>query len=522
MPSFTNPIIPGFYPDPSCIRVGDAFYMANSSFQFFPGIPIHKSKDLINWELIGNAINRPSQISLNQATTKINNASRREIFTGGIYAPTIRYHDGVFYIICTNLTGAPDMPSSTDFHPSNFIITATDLSNPDSFSELIYFDFHGIDPSLFFDKDGRVYVQGSWIYGYNQNPATVIRQAEINVSTGQLLSEARDIWSGATGKVPEGPHIYHKDGWYYLLIAEGGTHARHKITMARSRSIWGPFESDPANPVLTAEGPNGVVQCVGHGDLVQDQDGQWWCVMLARREYGGSYPLGRETFLTSVEWVDGNFPVFKDVEIEQGTGRQVATKAGWKQSVGVDIKSPTTLYLRTPHLENYRQDGNQIILTATDAGLRTPNGTMTFVGRRQTSLDSTASVTILLSSVASKDVSYGLTLYKDVFRYAVIQYRTHDSTLALVVQEAGESLATLSSHPVQDAASIRLSIISSVETYKFRAQICFANVATTDIMLGEVPCSIMSGDDFTGTVYGIFSSGDGSTVTFRDFEIESR
>ncbi|KAB8217941.1 glycosyl hydrolase [Aspergillus novoparasiticus] len=500
MSTFTNPIIPGFYPDPSRIRVGDVFYMANSSFQFFPGIPIHRSKDLINWELIGNAINRPSQISLNQATTKFNNASRHEIFTGGIYAPTIRYHNGIFYIVCTNLTGAPDMPSSKDFNPSNFIITATELSDPESYSKLIYFDFHGIDPSLFFDKDKKVYVQGSWIYGYDQNPATVIRQAKLI-----------DIWSGATGKVPEGPHVYHKDGWYYLLIAEGGTHARHKITMARSRSIWGPSESDPANPVLTAEGSSGVVQCVGHGDLVQDEDGQWWCVMLARREYGGSYPLGRETFLTGVEWVDGEFPVFKEVEIEQRTERQIARKHRRKGPVGVHLKSPATLYLRTPRLENYRQDGDKIVLTATDAGFGSPDGKMAFVGRRQTSLDSVASVPIILGSAAREDVSYGLTLYKDVFRYAAIHYRSRYSSLALVVQEAGQPLTTLSSHPVQDAVSIRLSIISSVEAYKFGAQICFTSATTTDIALGEVHCSAVIGDDFTGTVYGIFASVDGNT-----------
>ncbi|KAB8251044.1 glycosyl hydrolase [Aspergillus flavus] len=508
MSTFTNPIIPGFYPDPSCIRVGDVFYMANSSFQFFPGIPIHKSKDLINWELIGNAINRPSQISLNQATTKINNASRREVFTGGIYAPTIRYHNGVFYNVCTNLTGTANMPSNTDFHSSNFIITAIDLSDPNSYSELIYFDFHGIDLSLFFDKNGKVYVQGSWIYEYDQNPATVIRQAEIDVATGQLLTGARDIWSGATGKVPEGPHVYYKDGWYYLLIAEGGTQARHKITMARSRSIWGPFESDPANLVLTAEGSSGVVHC--------------WCVMLARREYGDSYPLGKETFLTSVEWVDGEFPVFKDVKIKQRTKRQVARKTDTKGPVGVHLKWPATLYLRTPLLENYRQDGDEIVLTATDAGFGSPDGTMTFVGRRQTSLGSAASVTTILSSATSENVSYGLALYKDVFRYAAIQYKVHDSTLAVVVQEAGQPLITMSSHPVQDAVSIRLSITSSVEAYRCGAQICFASAPTTDIALGEVPCSAMSSDDFTGTVYAIFASGDGNTMTFRDFEIESK
>ncbi|KAL5355694.1 glycosyl hydrolase [Aspergillus floccosus] len=520
--AFTNPILPGFYPDPSCIRVGDVFYMANSSFQFFPGIPIHRSKDLINWELIGNAINRPSQISLNQATTKINNAPRREIFTGGIYAPTLRYHDSIYYIVCTNLTGARDMPSNKDFEPSNFIITATELSDPESYSELTYFDFHGIDPSLFFDEDGKVYVQGSWIHGYDLNPATVIRQAEIDLVTGRLLTETRDIWSGATGKVPEGPHIYQKDGWYYLLIAEGGTHARHKITIARSRSIWGPFEPDPANPVLTAEGSSGIVQCVGHGDLVQDLDGEWWCVMLARREYGGSYPLGRETFLTSVEWEDGQFPVFKNVEIGQRTGRKVARKTVGKGAVSVHLKSPATLYLRTPHLENYQQDKSEIVLTATEAGLGSPDGTMSFVGRRQTNLDSAASVTIAISSAASEDVSYGLTLYKDTSRHAAIEYKTSNSTLALVVQEAGKPLAALSLQTVRDAVSARLSIISSVDVYKFEAQVFFASGATTDFALGEVPCSAMSGDDFTGTLYAIFATGDGNTMTFQSFEIETR
>ncbi|RAQ80465.1 beta-xylosidase [Aspergillus flavus] len=307
-----------------------------------PVLPRHPHSQVQGFDQLGTDRERyqsASQISLNQATTKINNASRREVFTGGIHAPTIRYHNGVFYIVCTNLTDTANMPSNTDFHSSNFILTAIDLSDPNSYSKLIYFDFHGIDLSLFFDKNGKVYVQGSWIYGYDQNPATVIRQAEIDVATGQLLTGARDIWSGATGKVPEGPHVYYKDGWYYLLIAEGGTHARHKITMARSRSIWGPFESDLANPVLTAEGSSGVVQCVGHGDLVYDKDGQWWCVMLARREYGNFYPLGRETFLTSVEWVDGEFPVFKDVKIKQRTKRQVARKTDTKWPVGVHLKS---------------------------------------------------------------------------------------------------------------------------------------------------------------------------------------
>jgi beta-xylosidase len=226
--TYENPILPGFYPDPCIVRVDDTFYLITSSFQFFPGLPIHKSKDLINWELVGacrkpkqspekpsvltlvaptgNAINRPSQLSLQHATTKANNLERREIFTGGIYAPTMRFHSGTFYIVCTNLTGSTSMAPEVDFEPNtNFLITCDDLTDPTAYSDPMPFDFYGIDPDLFFDDDGKVYMTGSFIHGYRKKPQTVIRQAEIDLTTGKLVTEARDVWTGTGGNCPEGP-----------------------------------------------------------------------------------------------------------------------------------------------------------------------------------------------------------------------------------------------------------------------------------------------------------------------------
>ncbi|KAF3391220.1 Non-reducing end alpha-L-arabinofuranosidase BoGH43A [Penicillium rolfsii] len=516
---YSNPILPGFYPDPSCILVDDTFYMVHSSFHFFPGLPIHKSKDLINWEMIGNAICRPEQIRLCWATTKINNAAKKEVFTGGLYAPTIRHHNGRFYIVCTFLRGTINMPPDLDFAPENFIITTDDLEDPSSFSDPFYFDFHGIDPSLFFDEDGRVYLQGSWIHGYRKTPATVIRQAEIDLSTGQLLAPASDIWSGHTGKVPEGPHIYKKDGYYYLLIAEGGTHRGHKITMSRSKNIWGPFKSFEENPVLTAENALSCIQCVGHGELFQDSFGYWWAVMLARREYGTSFSLGRETYLTPVEWLEGEFPNFAPVKLEQETNRPLVDKVVQTAVAPVSLDSPSTLYLRSPDLDHYTQSGTEIFLTPTQASLNVPSGTMTFVGQKQTSLNSVAQVTLPVHETATEKIDYGLTVYKDPFRFVAIEYSNEKRCLSLKVQQTGKPLETFSCLAIQGTYSLQLSIESSTDSYSFECFQTSKSGKTEHVKLGEIPSSALSGDDFTGTVYAIFASGDGAPVMFEKFQI---
>ena len=272
--TYRNPVIPGFYSDPSVTRVGNDYYLVTSTFEYFPGIPIFHSKDLVNWKQIGHAIHRPDQLpdGLN------------------IFACTIRYHDGTFYVITTN-TG----------REGNFFVTATDPAGP--WSDPVWIDVGGIDPDLFFDDDGKVYVTNSDFNLY-----------EIDPKTGRLLSEGRRIWATTGGRYAEAPHLYKKDGWYYLMAAEGGTEEAHSVTLARSHDIRGPYYSNPANPILThvgAAGQQNPIQGVGHGDMVQTPDGDWWMLFHGYRtviDGGVHHTLGRETCLAPVSWPENGWP----------------------------------------------------------------------------------------------------------------------------------------------------------------------------------------------------------------------
>ncbi|KAL2126767.1 hypothetical protein VTI74DRAFT_277 [Chaetomium olivicolor] len=442
--AYENSILHGFYPDPCVLRVDDTFYLINSSFQFFPGLPIHKSKDLINWELVGNAINRRSQLSLQHATTKVNNLERREIFAGGIYAPTMRFYNGIFYIVCTNLTGSTSMAPEIDFEPNtHFLITCSDLADSAAYSDPMPFDFYGIDPDLFFDDDGKVYMTGSCIHGYRKKAQMVIRQAKIDLTTGKLVTEARDVWAGTGGNCPEGPHILKKDGWYYLMIAEGGTHRRHMVTMARSRAATGPFEGYEKNPLITGA-PNSPISCVGHADLVQDTAGNWWAFMLARRELGGrgdSYPLGRETYMVAKQRISG-------VESQ------------------VQLSSAHTIYIRDSILNNYSAEAAAIILRLTDTELGAMAGSPTLVGERQMSLVSTVNAEIDLAS-AAKNGHAGLAVYKDPFRYASVDVSLKTGQVSFNLRHATREHTFSNSKPLAGAAAVKLKIESSVETYSF-------------------------------------------------------
>ncbi len=289
MRNFSNPILPGFYPDPSICRVAEDYYLVTSSFAYYPGVPIFHSKDLVNWEQIGHVLERESQLHLEGAK-----------HSGGIYAPTLRYHEGFFYMITTNISGE-----------GNFYVTAARPEGP--WSDPIVLEAEGIDPSLFFDEDGKVYYIGtrekpkeiSRYYGDNE-----IWMQELDIKQGRLIGKKHVLWQGALNNAvwPEGPHLYKKDDYYYLMIAEGGTAHEHAITIARSKEITGPYEGNPTNPILTHRhlGRNYPIVNVGHGDLVQIQDGTWWMVLLGSRPYGGYYRnLGRETFLVSVNWENG-------------------------------------------------------------------------------------------------------------------------------------------------------------------------------------------------------------------------
>lgn len=297
--AFRNPVIPGFHPDPSIVRVGDDFYAVNSTFTWFPGLPILHSTDLVNWTLIGNAIDRPQQLDFSGLGTN-----------RGLFAPAITHHDGQFWIVNTCIECG-----------GNFVITATDPAGP--WSDPAWLDFGGIDPSLFFDADGTAWIvyndappgkpryeghRALWLQQFDVSTMQVLPDRTLLVDGGVDLA-ANPIWA-------EGPHIYKVGEWYYLLTAEGGTADQHSQTIYRARALKGPYTPGPFNPILTqrdlpAHRPDRV-EATGHADIVQLDDGSWWGVFLATRPFAGQSTLmGRETFLLPLTWKDG-WPRFLD------------------------------------------------------------------------------------------------------------------------------------------------------------------------------------------------------------------
>ncbi|MEV4315045.1 glycoside hydrolase family 43 protein [Actinocrispum sp. NPDC049592] len=273
---FSNPVVPGFHPDPSVCRAGDDYYLVCSSFEYFPGLPVFHSRDLVHWTQIGNALHRPLDTPS----------------SGGIYAPTLRHHDGRFWLIVT------------DVSVGTFLMTATDPAGPWS-SPIPAPGITGIDPDLAWDEDGTCWCTYAGV-----------EQIRIDPYTGQTSGAVRPLWSG-TGKAPEAPHLYRIGEYWYLLIAEGGTERGHGVSIARGPTINGPFEPCPANPILTHRGLDRPIQNTGHADLVQGPDGSWWMVLLGVRPGGGTpgwHVLGRETFLVPVTWV-GGWPVAASLDL---------------------------------------------------------------------------------------------------------------------------------------------------------------------------------------------------------------
>ena len=288
-----NPILPGFYPDPSICRVGEDFYLVCSSFELCPGIPLFHSRDLQHWEQLCYVMTPENGFHVEKNTGN-----------GGVMAPTICWHDGSFYLINCNFGDR-----------GNFIVTAKDPAGPWSEPHWLT-DVPGIDASIFFDTDGACYIMGTaqnWPDGRG-GLRQGIWAASYDIENFRMASEPHPLWGGAMAGAasPEAPHIYHIGKYYYLLIAEGGTEQYHSATVARSESVFGPYESCRANPVLTMRhlGQRAAIQNAGHADLIDLPDGSWYAVFLASRLIGGeSKNLGRETFIVPVRW-ELDWPLF--------------------------------------------------------------------------------------------------------------------------------------------------------------------------------------------------------------------
>lgn len=378
---YRNPILSGYYPDPSVIRVGEDYYLVLSSFAHYPGLPIFHSRDLVNWTQIANAIDRPEQLDF----------SGRRV-SEAVFAPDISFHDGTFYIVntCVQCRG-------------NFVITAKDPKGP--WSNPIWLPFEGIDPSIYWEGD-RAYIVNNrapdetprydghraiWVQEYDWRAGKMVGESTLLINGGVDLAK-KPVWI-------EGPHIFRKDGWYYLTAAEGGTSVNHSQVVFRSKNLRGPFVPWGGNPILTQRDlPNDradPVSAAGHAELVQTQNGDWWATFLAVRPYGDDhYNIGRETFLLPVTWKDGwptILPAGQRVPFvakRPDLPRQPAPKLPTSGDFGyVDEFDGTKLAMqwigvRTPKSPIYRLAKGELLIDGA-AAIGDQNGVPGFVGRRQ-------------------------------------------------------------------------------------------------------------------------------------------
>ena len=356
-----NPILKGFNPDPSIIRVGDDYYIANSTFEWFPGVQIHHSKDLQNWELITRPLNRLSQLQMEGAPDSC-----------GVWAPCLSYDKGKFYLVYSNVKSFAGVWKDTP----NYLVTTKDING--DWSDPIFLNASGFDGSLFHDDDGRKWYLSMRIDHRKGKMFGGIILQEYDMDKKKLIGPVKFIFEGSSLGLTEGPHLYKKDGFYYLITAEGGTEYGHAATMARSKNIEGPYELSPIHPFISSrEKEDYYLQKSGHADLVQTQDGKWLAVFLTARPTTsrGLCILGRETSIETVDWPKNEWPVL-------GSGNSLP-----RVEVPINTAATKDLYELTIKDDFDTQELNinfqslRIPITEEWASLKTRPGFLTLVGR---------------------------------------------------------------------------------------------------------------------------------------------
>ncbi len=511
---FRNPILAGYYPDPSICRVGDDYYLINSTFAHFPGIPIHHSRDLVNWTQLGHVIDRPAQLNYDKL-----GVSR------GIFAPAISHHHGTFYVVCTMVDSG-----------GNFLVTATNPAGP--WSDPIWYNFEGIDPSLFFDDTGKAYMvnngapEGKPLYSGHR----AVWIQEFDIATQKLVGARSVLVNGGVdiSKKPvwiEGPHLYKRDGWYYLCCAEGGTGDNHSQVILRSKSVTGPFVPWEKNPILTQRNLDGAaplaVTCTGHADLVIGPDGNWWSVFLACRPYAPDrWATGRETFLLPVKWTaDGwpqilppgervpyvvkspiaqlpssNSPLPVPVSTHPLTGNFT-----WTDEFDQPALSSFWIMLRAPKTDWWKLADGKLLLTPQTEKLN-GKGNPSFYGRRLQ--HSKYEATVKLQVPATVGVSAGL---------AAIQNETHQFYFA--VQRTAGGLSTfvekwngpeperlITGLLPEDTTSIELRLTGDEKTLSFAYSVKPGEWRVLVPATDSYPLSVQAaggGNHFTGALIGI-------------------
>lgn len=467
-----NPLLPGFHPDPSIVLVDGVYYAVTSTFEYLPGLPVHRSTDLETWEVVGHVATRPEQVELADVPTP-----------GGAWAPTIRHHDGLFHVIVTVMLGGRGC----------VVFTAEDPAGPWSDGVEIP-AVTGIDPDLAWDEDGTALVT------FADFPHA-IGQIAVDLATGQALEEPRRLWPGTGLMSPEGPHLHQRDGSWYLLVAEGGTDRGHAVTVTRGPSPRGPWE--PGRRVVTAAGSHAPIQNTGHADLVETPTRDTALVLLGVRPLGlaGAFsPLGRETFLTPVTWSDG-WPTAPVPVLAPGPGvvesfaLTAMADAGW------------LAVRRTPE-EVAKPSPNGLVLFGDGSTLDDPRPV--FLGRRQRHLASTTSVTVDASAGAG-----GLCARHDEEHWFALT----------VTGETVTATARLSGLAQQWTATVPPGPVRlTIETTPPGSDFVTGSVGgdTIRLLAGQTVLAELDGrywsfevaKSFTGRVTGMFAT-DG-TVTFSD------
>ncbi|WP_058303605.1 glycoside hydrolase family 43 protein [Gorillibacterium timonense] len=492
---YSNPVIKGFYPDPSVCKVEDTYYLVCSSMQYFPGVPLFESKDLINWKQIGHCLTRASQIQLDQVNS-----------SGGVFAPTIRHDNGRFYMTTTN-----------DTTRQNFYVWTDDIYG--EWSEPIFVDQQGIDPDLYFEN-GKTFFMSNGKDDFNIDG---IVQCEIDIRTGRKITPSRTIWTGTGGRFLEAPHMYKINNKYYLVAAEGGTEFGHMVTYACGDSIHGPFKSYPHNPVLTNRNMGGYhIQAVGHGDLIEDNNGHWWMLHLGFRQSGQWLPyhhLGREVFLTPVTFGDDGWFTAGDngvtrtffetdriptAVVQQDKQRYTFENTNWDKD---------WCFLRLPHKQNYSLEQNQITLKGTEISLDQADSP-TFIGIRQKDFNVSISCNVNLTIGES-----GITIYMDEHHHYDLAIRYDGGVYKLIERiNIGDVKTIMNEIALEGSNHATLIIRSSNERYTF-----LAHTNDKEILLGTAQTKYLSSEvagGFTGVIIGLYAYGKDSLAEFTKFNLE--
>lgn len=483
---YQNPVIRGFHPDPSICRVGEDYYLVTSSFEYFPGIPVFHSRDLVNWKQIGNCVQDAEAFPLLEAKD-----------SGGVWAPTIRYEEGLFYVTATlSMYG-------------NFIVTASDPA--EEWSAPVWVEAGGIDPSLYFENGHAFYCTNQSLHPGREE----ITLEEIDVRSGKRIGEQHSIWAGIGGGFLEAPHIYRIGERYYLFVAEGGTNFNHMITAAGSASLFGPYESCPDNPILTnVHDTSKEVQCAGHGDLFQDHRGNWWLVHLGIRLSRRTMShLGRETFLTPVVWENG----WPKVENNRRAAlccdgplwESQRDVPAWKADFTKKEWEPEWIFLRKPEMASYERGDGVLRLHPSRITFRDGKNP-TFAAVRQRDFDCVAEAELSFSPKQPGDEAGIAALLSSEFHYRFGKKRTEEGDMLILEKCAEDFRQTAFCMPIP-AGRLRLRMEAEKEAFHFfyaaeDGPFVKACSASTRFLACEV-----AGRCFTGTVVGLYAFSDADT-----------